>query len=80
MKPDDITNIQFTSGTTGHPKGASLTHFNIVNNGLFIGERLNFTSKDVYCIPAPLYHCLGMVLGNITAISYGAAMVNYIVR
>jgi fatty-acyl-CoA synthase len=72
---DDPINIQFTSGTTGAPKGATLTHHNILNNGYFIGEALKLTEKDRICIPVPLYHCFGMVLGNLACITHGAAMV-----
>lgn len=69
------TNIQFTSGTTGYPKGATLSHFNIVNNGYYIGSNMNYTEKDKVIIPVPLYHCFGMVIGNLAAINFGAAMV-----
>ena len=62
---DDPINIQFTSGTTGFPKGATLTHHNILNNGFFIGEALRLSDNDRICIPVPLYHCFGMVLGNL---------------
>jgi fatty-acyl-CoA synthase len=72
---DDPINIQFTSGTTGYPKGATLTHHNILNNGFFIGEAMRLSSKDRICIPVPLYHCFGMVLGNLACITHGAAMV-----
>jgi fatty-acyl-CoA synthase len=72
---DDPINIQFTSGTTGMPKGATLTHHNILNNGYFIGEALRLTDRDRVCIPVPLYHCFGMVLGNLACITHGAAMV-----
>ncbi len=72
---DDPINIQFTSGTTGYPKGATLTHFNIVNNGFFVGEAMRLTEADKLCIPVPLYHCFGMVLGNLAAMTHGAAMV-----
>jgi fatty-acyl-CoA synthase len=72
---DDPINIQFTSGTTGAPKGATLSHHNIVNNGFFIGERMRLTPADRLCIPVPLYHCFGMVLGNLACVSHGAAMV-----
>ncbi len=72
---DDAINIQFTSGTTGFPKGATLTHHNILNNGFFIGETMRLTEKDRICIPVPLYHCFGMVLGNLACVTHGAAMV-----
>ncbi|MFP6743514.1 MAG: AMP-binding protein [Alphaproteobacteria bacterium] len=72
---DDAINIQFTSGTTGQPKGATLTHHGILNNGYFIGEAQRLTKKDRICIPVPLYHCFGMVLGNIACITHGAAMI-----
>jgi fatty-acyl-CoA synthase len=72
---DDPINIQFTSGTTGAPKGATLTHHNILNNGFFIGEALQFTERDRLCIPVPLYHCFGMVAGNLACMTHGATMV-----
>ncbi|WP_119271041.1 AMP-binding protein [Taklimakanibacter deserti] len=72
---DDPINIQFTSGTTGYPKGATLTHHNILNNGFFIGETMRLSEKDRICIPVPLYHCFGMVLGNLACITHGSAMV-----
>jgi fatty-acyl-CoA synthase len=72
---DDAVNIQFTSGTTGAPKGATLTHHNILNNGFFIGEAMRLTEQDRLCIPVPLYHCFGMVLGNLACVTHGAAMV-----
>ena len=72
---DDPINIQYTSGTTGHPKGATLTHHNILNNGFFIGERLKYTEKDRVCIPVPFYHCFGMVLANMACITHGSCMV-----
>ncbi len=72
---DDAINIQFTSGTTGQPKGATLSHHNILNNGWFIGEALALTERDRVCIPVPLYHCFGMVLGNLACVTHGAAMV-----
>ena len=72
---DDAVNIQFTSGTTGAPKGATLTHHNILNNGFFIGEAMRLTEQDKLCIPVPLYHCFGMVLGNLACVTHGAAMV-----
>lgn len=72
---DDPVNIQFTSGTTGAPKGATLSHHNILNNGFFIGEAMKLTGRDRLCIPVPLYHCFGMVLGNLACVTHGAAMV-----
>lgn len=72
---DDPINIQFTSGTTGKPKGTTLTHHNILNNGFFVGERLNYTERDVVCIPVPLYHCFGMVMGNLNCLSHGSTIV-----
>jgi len=72
---DDPINIQFTSGTTGQPKGATLTHHNILNNGYFVGAAMNFSEVDRLCIPVPLYHCFGMVLGNLVCITHGATMV-----
>jgi fatty-acyl-CoA synthase len=75
LDADQVFNIQFTSGTTGTPKGATLTHFNIVNNGFFVGEGLRLTAHDSVCIPVPLYHCFGMVLGVLAAMTHGAASV-----
>jgi fatty-acyl-CoA synthase len=72
---DDPINIQFTSGTTGLPKAATLTHHNIVNNAYFTGERMQFGSADKLCIPVPMYHCFGMVLGTLTCVAHGATMV-----
>ncbi len=72
---DDPINIQFTSGTTGFPKGATLTHHNILNNGFFLGQAMKFTERDRVCIPVPLYHCFGMVIGNLGCVTHGAAMV-----
>jgi fatty-acyl-CoA synthase len=72
---DDPVNIQFTSGTTGNPKGATLTHHNILNNGFFVGEAMRLTEQDRLCIPVPFYHCFGMVLGNLACITHRACMV-----
>ena len=72
---DDPINIQYTSGTTGFPKGATLSHHNILNNGFFIGETLGLTEHDRVCIPVPFYHCFGMVLGNLACTTHGACMV-----
>ncbi|HLK55150.1 MAG TPA: AMP-binding protein [Chthonomonadaceae bacterium] len=72
---DDPINIQYTSGTTGFPKGATLSHHNILNNGFFIGEGCAYTEADRVCIPVPLYHCFGMVLGNLACTTHGAAMI-----
>ena len=72
---DDAINIQYTSGTTGFPKGATLSHHNILNNGYFIGEALHYSSTDRVCIPVPFYHCFGMVLGNLACTTHGACMV-----
>ncbi|MFO7677613.1 MAG: AMP-binding protein [Thermoplasmatota archaeon] len=75
LDPDDIINIQYTSGTTGFPKGACLTHHNIVNNAYFVGKNLGFSEKDRLCIPVPFYHCFGMVISNMVCVNYGATMV-----
>ncbi|WP_137895299.1 AMP-binding protein [Ramlibacter sp. 2FC] len=75
LKADDPINIQFTSGTTGFPKGATLTHRNVLNNGFFIGEAMKLTPADRLCIPVPLYHCFGMVLGNLACLTHGATIV-----
>ena len=72
---DDPVNIQYTSGTTGNPKGVTLTHHNILNNAYFIGVRMNYTDKDRVCIPVPFYHCFGMVIGNLCCTAHGATMV-----
>jgi len=74
-QPDDPINIQFTSGTTGLPKGATLTHFNVLNNGYFCAEAMKFTHRDSLCIPVPLYHCFGMALGVLASVTHGASMV-----
>jgi fatty-acyl-CoA synthase len=75
LDPNDAINIQFTSGTTGLPKGATLTHRNILNNGYFVGLAQRLGPADRICIPVPLYHCFGMVMGNLAAVTHGAAMV-----
>ena len=75
LDPDDPINIQYTSGTTGFPKGATLTHRNILNNGYFVGELQRLTARDRMCIPVPFYHCFGMVMGNLACTSHGATMV-----
>ena len=75
LRATDPINIQFTSGTTGFPKGATLTHRNILNNGFFIGECMKLTPDDRLCIPVPLYHCFGMVLGNLACLTHGSAIV-----
>ena len=75
LDPDDSINIQFTSGTTGLPKGATLSHFNIVNNAYFVGKAMKFSHKDRLCIPVPLYHCFGMVMGVLTCATHGSTMV-----
>jgi fatty-acyl-CoA synthase len=72
---DDAINIQYTSGTTGFPKGATLSHHNILNNGFFIGEGLRLSERDRVCIPVPFYHCFGMVLGNLACTTHGSCMV-----
>ena len=75
IAPGDVANIQYTSGTTGSPKGVLLTHRNLINNGRFIGERLGATAADRICIPVPLYHCFGCVIGTLVAAATGAAMI-----
>jgi len=75
LKPEDAINIQFTSGTTGHPKGATLSHRGIINNAISSARAMRLTPRDALCIPVPLYHCFGMVLGNLAAVAYGAKMV-----
>ena len=75
LSADDPINIQYTSGTTGFPKGATLSHHNILNNGYFVGELCSYTEHDRVCIPVPFYHCFGMVMGNLACTSHGASMV-----
>ncbi|MCZ4151489.1 fatty acid--CoA ligase, partial [Escherichia coli] len=72
---DETINIQFTSGTTGNPKGTMLTHHNILNNGYFVGEGIRLTPQDKVCISVPLFHCFGMVMGNLACVTHGATMV-----
>ncbi len=75
LSPDDPINIQYTSGTTGFPKGATLSHHNILNNAFFVGEVCRYTETDRVCIPVPFYHCFGMVMGNLGAVTHGSCMV-----
>ncbi|MEU6152717.1 AMP-binding protein [Actinosynnema sp. NPDC047251] len=75
LSADDPINIQYTSGTTGFPKGATLSHHNILNNGYFVGELLGYTVDDRICLPVPLYHCFGLVMGNLAATTHGACVV-----
>ena len=75
LRNSDPVNIQYTSGTTGYPKAATLSHRNILNNGYLVGELLDYTARDRICIPVPFYHCFGMVMGNLAATSHGACMV-----
>lgn len=75
LQPEDSINIQFTSGTTGQPKGATLSHHNIVNNGYFVASHMAFSHEDSLCIPVPLYHCFGMVMGVLGCVTHGAAMI-----
>ncbi|WP_264990769.1 AMP-binding protein, partial [Mycobacterium kiyosense] len=75
LAPADPVNIQYTSGTTGYPKGVTLTHRNILNNGYLVGELLEYTESDRICIPVPFYHCFGLVMANLAATSHGACMV-----
>src|SRR5262249_28203868 len=72
---DDPINIQYTSGTTGFPKGATLSHHNILNNGYFVARTCGYTEEDRVCIPVPFYHCFGMVMGNLGCTTHGACMV-----
>ena len=75
LQPDDAVNIQFTSGTTGSPKGATLSHFNILNNGYFVARAIKLTANDRMCVPVPLYHCFGMVMANLGCMTHGATLV-----
>lgn len=75
MDPDDVINIQYTSGTTGFPKGVMLTHLNVVNNGKLVGDTMNLTEKDRLCIPVPFFHCFGCVLGTMAAVTHSTTMV-----
>ena len=75
LRPTDAINIQYTSGTTGFPKGATLSHRNILNNGFLVTELINFTAADRLAIPVPFYHCFGMVMGNLGCTSHGATMI-----
>jgi fatty-acyl-CoA synthase len=75
LELDDPINIQYTSGTTGFPKGATLSHHNVLNNGFFVGEACRYTERDRVCIPVPFYHCFGMVLGNLACTTHGACIV-----
>ena len=75
LSPDDPINIQFTSGTTGSPKGATLSHCNVLNNGQVNGDVMKLTEKDRVCIPVPLYHCFGMVIGSLGCMTHGSAAI-----
>ncbi len=75
LSPDDPINIQYTSGTTGYPKGATLSHFNILNNAFFVGEGCDYTPEDRVCVPVPFYHCFGMVMGNLGCTTHGSTIV-----
>jgi fatty-acyl-CoA synthase len=75
LRATDPINIQFTSGTTGFPKGATLTHRNVLNNGFFVGESMKLTHEDRVCVPVPLYHCFGMVMGNLACLTHGATVI-----
>ena len=76
LSPHDAINIQFTSGTTGAPKGATLTHYNILNNGISVARAMKLRPGEALCIPVPFYHCFGMVLGNLAATAYGVNRVH----
>ena len=75
IQPEDIANIQYTSGTTGTPKGVMLTHRNQVNNGRMLAQGMRFTERDRICVPLPMYHCFGCVIGTMSALASGAAIV-----
>ena len=75
LSPDDPINVQYTSGTTGFPKGATLSHRNLLNNGFFVTDLIGFTEQDRLCVPVPFYHCFGMVMGNLGCTSHGACIV-----
>ena len=75
LRTNDPINIQFTSGTTGNPKGATLTHRNILNNGMILGDSMRLTENDRLCVPVPLYHCFGMVMSNLACMTHGSATV-----
>src|SRR6185436_3981796 len=75
VEPSDAVNLQYTSGTTGFPKGVTLSHHNLLNNGYFIGRRLNYSERDRVCIPVPFFHCFGMVIGNLACTTHGACIV-----
>ena len=75
LDPEDVINIQYTSGTTGFPKGVMLTHNNVVNNGKLIGDYMKLTEQDRVCIPVPFFHCFGCVLGTLAAVTHGSAMI-----
>ncbi|THC99580.1 hypothetical protein EYZ11_000949 [Aspergillus tanneri] len=75
LRPDDVCNLQFTSGSTGNPKAAMLTHHNLVNNSRFIGDRMDLTSFDILCCPPPLFHCFGLVLGMLAVVTHGSKIV-----
>ena len=74
LDPHDVVNMQYTSGTTGFPKGVMLTHYGIINNGFSIGERQRFTADDRLCLPVPLFHCFGITLGVMAVLTHGATI------